>query len=80
MVTGKKESQKLYRSHSQYMGGLKEIPLGKMRTKKPTEVLRHAVSGMLPKNRLHDQMLDRLKLEVGNEHPYQAQKPLPISL
>lgn len=79
-VTGNKESQKLYRSHSQYMGGLKETPLAKMREKKPTEILRHAVSGMLPKNRLHDGMISRLKLELGSEHQYQAQQPTTITL
>jgi large subunit ribosomal protein L13 len=79
-VTGSKEMQKLYRTHSQYMGGLKETPLGKMREKKPTELLRHAVSGMLPKNKLRSDMLLRLKLEVGTEHQYAAQKPETLSI
>lgn len=80
LVTGAKEENKLYRTHSGYMGGLKETPLSKMRTKKPTELVRHAVSGMLPKNRLRDGMLERLKLEVGTEHQYAAQKPEPLAL
>ncbi len=79
-VTGSKEEQKLYRSHSQYMGGLKEVPLERMRVKKPTEVLRHAVSGMLPKNSHRSTMIQRLKLEVGTEHQYAAQQPETLSI
>lgn len=80
VVTGNKESDKLYRSHSQYMGGLKEVPLARLRIKKPTEALRHAVSGMLPKNRLRANMIKRLKLEVGATHSYEAQKPESLSI
>lgn len=80
VVTGSKESDKLYRSHSQYMGGLKEVPLARLRIKKPTEALRHAVSGMLPKNRLRADMIKRLKLEVGATHSYEAQKPESLSI
>ena len=79
-VTGDKEEQKLYRTHSQYMGGLKEVPLARMRAKKPTEVLRHAVSGMLPKNKLRQGMILRLKLELGSDHGYEAQKPELLSI
>lgn len=74
-VSGNKEEQKLYRTHSGYMGSLKETPLGKMREKKPTEIVRHAVFGMLPKNRLRDGMMLRLKLELGTAHAYDSQKP-----
>lgn len=80
VVTGKKEEEKMYRSHSQYMGGLKETNLGNMRTKNPIHILEHAVSGMLPKNKLHDTMLTRLKLVVGAEHKFDAQKPEAITL
>jgi len=79
-VTGSKEMQKLYRTHSQYMGGLKEIPLVRMRAKKPTEIIRRAVSGMLPKNRLRSSMEKRLKLEIGTSHGYEAQKPELLSI
>ena len=79
-VTGTKESVKMYRSHSQYMGGLKETVLGKMRVKNPTHILRHAVEGMLPKNRLKSDMSLRLKLVVGTEHEFAAQKPETITL
>jgi large subunit ribosomal protein L13 len=79
-VTGNKEMDKLYRSHSQYMGGLKEVPLARLRKNKPTEVLRHAVAGMLPKNKLQANMLKRLKLEIGAEHGFEAQKPETLSI
>jgi len=79
-VSGNKEEQKVYRTHSGYMGSLKEITLGKLRAKKPTEIVRHAVFGMLPKNRLRDGMMLRLKLETGNAHGYDSQKPETISV
>jgi large subunit ribosomal protein L13 len=79
-VTGTKESVKMYRSHSQYMGGLKETVLSKMRTKNPTHILRHAVEGMLPKNRLKNDMSLRLKLVIGASHEFEAQKPETITL
>lgn len=79
-VTGTKESVKMYRSHSQYMGGLKETVLGKMRDKNPTHILRHAVEGMLPKNRLKNDMALRLRLVVGTAHDFEAQKPETITL
>jgi large subunit ribosomal protein L13 len=74
-VTGTKEVTKMYRSHSQYLGGLKETNLSKMREKNPAHILRHAVSGMLPKNRLQANMIDRLRLITDANHPYDAQKP-----
>ncbi len=79
-VTGTKEGVKMYRSHSQYMGGLKETVFSKMREKNPTHILRHAITGMLPKNRLQDGMVARLKLVVGTEHGFEAQKPETITL
>jgi large subunit ribosomal protein L13 len=79
-VTGKKEMVKMYRSHSQYLGGLKETNLAKMRVKNPSHILRHAIAGMLPKNRLQAKMLDRLKLVQGANHQYDAQKPEALSL
>ncbi len=74
-VTGKKESDKIYVSHSGYPGGLKEVPLGEMRAKKPEEIIRHAVKGMMPKGRLGRQMYKKLKVYAGPEHPHAAQKP-----
>jgi large subunit ribosomal protein L13 len=74
-VTGTKESVKMYRSHSQYLGGLKETNLAKMRQKNPAHILRHAITGMLPKNRLQSAMIERLKLVPGDSHQYEAQQP-----
>lgn len=79
-VTGNKETEKMYYSHSQYLGGLKEVNLAKMREKNPAHVLRHAVLGMLPKNRLQADMIERLKLVNGATHQYEAQKPQPLSV
>lgn len=79
VVTGSKELVKMYRSHSGYMGGLKEIPFDKMREKNPTFIIESAVSGMLPKNRLRDGMMKRLKVVAGATHTYDAQKPEVLS-
>jgi large subunit ribosomal protein L13 len=74
-TTGRKESQKEYHTHSQYMGGLSTITLGELRTKKPFEPLKLAVAGMLPKNSHRDSMLARLKQFQGTEHSHEAQTP-----
>lgn len=74
-VTGKKMEQKLYRHHTGYIGNLKEVPLKEMLAKKPEEVIRHAVKGMLPKNSLGRKMLKKLKVYAGPNHNHQAQKP-----
>lgn len=79
-TTGTKEMTKFYRTHSQFMGGLKETSLGKMRDKNPTHLLRHAIEGMLPKNRQRDDMSKRLKLVIGGSHEFEAQKPETITL
>ncbi|MCM8779161.1 MAG: 50S ribosomal protein L13 [Candidatus Omnitrophica bacterium] len=77
-VTGEKLSQKFYRHYSGYPGGLKKIPLSEMLAKKPEEVIREAVKGMLPKNKLTKFMLRRLKIYPDEKHPHQAQKPILI--
>lgn len=74
-VTGKKMDQKLYRKHSAYVGGFKEVTLKSMMSKKPEEVLKHAVKGMLPKNALGRKMFKKLYVYAGDEHNHQAQKP-----
>lgn len=79
-VTGTKEEAKLYRTHSGFMGGLKETTLAKMRELKPEHIITHAVSGMLPKNKLREGMLDRLKVVAGADHKYAAQKPETLAL
>jgi large subunit ribosomal protein L13 len=71
--TGKKAEQKLYRSHSGYPGGLKTVTLERMMATHPTRVIEHAVKGMLPHNRLGAQMLKKLKVYAGEEHPHLAQ-------
>ena len=70
-TTGKKEKGKVYTRYSGYPGGLHSETLAELRNRKPEEIVRHAVSGMLPKNRLHDRMLKRLYVFSGEEHPYE---------
>ncbi len=74
-VTGKKLDQKIYYHHSDYVGGMKETTLKVMLDKKPCEVVRLAVKGMLPKGTLGRHMLDKLHVYAGSEHNNQAQKP-----
>ncbi len=73
-LTGKKWDKKIYYRHSGYVGGLKEISAKKLLEKKPEDVLRFAVRGMLPKNSLGRRQLKKLKIYVGSEHPHQAQQ------
>ena len=70
VTTGKKDVQKIYTSYSGYPGGLKKVSLGEMKKKNPGEVVRHAVSGMLPQNKLRDQMLTRLFIYADANHPH----------
>ncbi|PWN51420.1 putative MRPL23-mitochondrial ribosomal protein, large subunit [Violaceomyces palustris] len=70
VVTGRKSEQIVYRHHTMYPGGLKEIGYGEMMEKKPEEIIRKAVSGMLPKNKHRDRRLERLKIFPGEKHPY----------
>lgn len=71
-LTGKKSSQKVYRSHSGYPGGFKEVSYQKMIKEHPQRVLEIAVRGMLPSNRLRDVRLARLKIVVGDKNPYEG--------
>jgi large subunit ribosomal protein L13 len=75
-VTGKKSQQKIYRRHSGWPGGLKEIPLERMMQRHPERVVELAISGMLPKNRLGRKIFKKLKVYAGPEHPHQAQSPV----
>ena len=77
-VTGNKLDQKLYYRHSGYPGGLKSRTLREQLDRRPTEVLRAAVKGMLPKNRLARQQLTKLKIYAGPEHPHGPQNPKPL--
>lgn len=79
-VTGKKMSDKKYYTHSGFLGGLKEITLEKLLVNKPTKPLELAVKGMLPKNKLRDGMMARLKLFTTEEHTHSAQNPETIAL
>lgn len=69
-LTGRKKQQKLYRRHSGYPGGFKEIKFAQMRKEHPERIIEHAVSGMLPDNRLKKERMARLKVVVGKENPY----------
>jgi large subunit ribosomal protein L13 len=79
-VTGNKLDQKRYYRHSGYPGGLRSRTLRDQLERRPTEVLRTAVKGMLPKNRLARQQLTKLKIYAGPEHPHVAQNPRPLTL
>ncbi len=79
-LTGAKESDKRYYRHTGYPGGLRVATLSEMREKKPEQVVRLAVKGMLPKNRLGRGQLDKLKVYRGPEHPHQAQLPEPLEI
>ena len=79
-LTGKKLSDKTYYSHSGYVGGLKEISAGKLLDKKPEELLKKAVKGMLPKNKLARHMLKKLKIYAGATHPHSAQNPKDLNI
>jgi large subunit ribosomal protein L13 len=70
-VTGNKENQKVYRSHSGYPGGFKEVKYAKMRSENPTKIIEHAVRGMLPDNRLRDKRMARLKIFAGEKYLYE---------
>ena len=79
-VTGKKLDQKIYYNHSDYVGGMKETNLKDMLAKKPEEVLRKAVKGMLPKGPLGRQMITKLHVYAGPEHKQQAQQPKELEI
>jgi large subunit ribosomal protein L13 len=74
-VTGRKAEQRVYRRHSGYPGGMKETSYEQMLARKPTEILRKAVYGMMPKTRLARKQFKKLKIYAGPEHPHAAQDP-----
>jgi large subunit ribosomal protein L13 len=80
VVTGKKLEQKRYSRHSGYPGGLRSRTLAEQLERRPTEVLRKAVKGMLPHNRLADRQITKLKIYAGPDHPHAAQDPQPLPL
>jgi large subunit ribosomal protein L13 len=79
-VTGNKRQEKRYYRHSGYPGGLRSRTLNDMLERRPEEVIRKAVKGMLPRNRLGRQQLSKLKVYAGPDHPHAAQKPEPMEI
>ena len=80
VLTGRKHQQKMYYSYSGYIGGLKEITAGKLIEKRPEDLIRFAVKGMLPKNALGSAMFKKLKVYGGSTHPHEAQQPQPFDV
>jgi large subunit ribosomal protein L13 len=79
-VTGNKRADKKYYRHTGYPGGIKERSLNDMLERRPEEVIRKAVKGMLPRNRLARKQLTKLKVYAGPDHPHVAQQPTPMEL
>ncbi len=79
-LTGRKLADKVYYSHTGFPGGLKEITAGKLLEKKPEDIIKKAVKGMLPKNKLARHMLKKLKVYAGASHPHDAQQPKSLAL
>ena len=79
-LTGKKMKDKIYYHHTGHPGGIKEMTAEKLLMKKPTEMIRMAVKGMLPKNSLGRQMLRKLKVYAGPKHPHEAQNPISLKI
>jgi len=77
-LTGRKVQQKKYHRYSGYMGGLKSVDAGTVRENDPERMIQSAVKGMLPKNRLSRQIIKKLKVYGGAEHPHAAQQPVPF--
>jgi len=80
LLTGRKLDQKRYYRHSGYIGGLKETTAKELKEKRPEDLIRFAVKGMLPKNRLGKKLFMKLKVYAGGRHPHEAQKPEAIEL
>ncbi len=80
LLTGNKWAQKTYYRHSGYPGGIKSITAEKLLLKKPEDIIRIAVKGMLPKNSLGAKMLSKLKVYTGDTHPHEAQQPIELAL
>ena len=79
VLTGRKLDQKVYYRHSGYIGGLKEITARKLLEKRPEDLIRFAVKGMLPKNSLGRKLFKKLKVYTGDKHPHEAQQPENLS-
>jgi large subunit ribosomal protein L13 len=79
-VTGAKEAQKIYRYNTGAMSGMREIPYKVMKRKKPDYIIRHAVKGMMPKTRLAEAQIKKLRIYAGDQHEMDAQKPIPVNI
>jgi large subunit ribosomal protein L13 len=79
-LTGNKWKQKIYYRHSGYPGGIKSIPANELKAKRPEDLVRFAVKGMLPKNRLGRKLFKKLKVYPGSEHPHHAQQPKRLEI
>ncbi|HYA28767.1 MAG TPA: 50S ribosomal protein L13 [Acidobacteriota bacterium] len=79
-LTGAKLEQKVYYRHTEYPGGIRERTAAQMLEQKPEDLVRLAVKGMLPKNRLSRKLVTKLKVYAGPEHPHEAQKPQPLTV
>jgi large subunit ribosomal protein L13 len=79
-VTGAKEAQKLYRYHTGFVGGLREIPYRTMKERKPEFIVEHAIKGMVPRNKIGRVQIKRLRVYAGAEHNMAAQKPIVANI
>src|SRR3954447_21972870 len=79
-LTGQKEEQKIYRSHSGYPGGLTETQAKRVRAVRPIRMVEQAIAGMLPKSKMGKQMYRKLNVYAGDKHPHQAQKPAALAV
>lgn len=79
-LTGRKLADKIYYNHSGYVGGLKEVSAGELLGKNPADLIRRAVKGMLPKNKLSRHMIKKLKVYAGADHPHEAQQPRNLTI
>jgi len=80
VVTGEKSTQKIYYRHSGYPGGIKAESFAELQSRRPTEIVRRAVKGMMPRNRLGRAQLRKLKVYAGADHPHEAQRPEPLEI
>jgi large subunit ribosomal protein L13 len=79
-VTGQKATKKIYRYYTGYMSGLREVPFEVMLARNPDYIVRHAVKGMMPKTRLSEHQMRKLRIFSGDQHDLQAQNPIPVNL
>lgn len=80
VVTGAKDAQKIYRYHTGAMSGMREVPYRVMLDRKPDYIIRHAVKGMMPKTRLTEEQMKKLRIFAGDQHDMKAQAPIPVNI